>query len=430
MERKLGFDSIALHGGQKPDAATGARAVPIYQTSSFVFRDTTHAANLFALKEFGNIYTRIMNPTWDVLEQRVAALEGGVAGLVTSSGQAAETLAVLNIASAGDQIVSSASLYGGTYNLFHYTLPKLGIESAFVDPSKPENFKRAITHRTRLLYAETLGNPKNDMLDIEAVAKVAHDAGVPLIIDNTVATPYLCRPLEWGADIVVHSMTKFLGGHGNSIGGIIVDSGKFDWANGRFPELVDPDPSYHRLKFVETFGPLAYILKARVQLLRDIGPALSPFNAFLILQGVETLSLRVQRHCDNALKVAQFLESHKAVSWVNYPGLASHSTHALAGKYLQHGFGAILGFGIKGGLQAGIKFINAVGLLSHLANLGDAKSLVIHPASTTHQQLSAQEQEATGVTEDFIRLSVGLESIEDILADIDQALVASQRGSS
>jgi O-acetylhomoserine (thiol)-lyase len=426
LERKLGFDSLALHAGQKPDTATGARAVPIYQTTSFVFKDTTHAANLFALKEFGNIYSRIMNPTWDVLEQRIAALEGGVAALVASSGQAAETLAILNIASTGDQIVSSESLYGGTYNLFHYTLPKLGIATAFVDPSNPENFKRAITPKTRLVYAETLGNPKNDMLDIEAVAKIAHDAGVPLMIDNTVATPYLCRPFEWGADIVVHSMTKFLGGHGNSIGGIIVDSGKFNWANGKFPELVEPDPSYHNLKFVETFGPLAYMIKVRVQLLRDIGAALSPFNAFLILQGVETLSLRVQRHCDNALKVAQFLQSHSAVNWVNYPGLSSHPTHALAKKYMPNGFGAILGFGIKGGLQAGIKFINALTLLSHLANIGDAKSLVIHPASTTHQQLTLQEQEATGVTEDFVRLSIGLESIGDILADIDQALAASQ----
>ena len=427
MERKLGFDSLALHAGQKPDTATGARAVPIYQTTSFVFKDTTHAANLFALKEFGNIYSRIMNPTWDVLEQRVAALEGGVAGLVAASGQAAQTLAILNIASCGDQIVSSESLYGGTYNLFHYTLLKLGIATAFVDPSNPENFKRAITPKTRLVYAETLGNPKNDMLDIEAVAKIAHDAGVPLMIDNTVATPYLCRPFEWGADIVVHSMTKFLGGHGNSIGGIIVDSGKFNWANGKFPELVEPDPSYHNLKFVETFGPLAYMIKVRVQLLRDIGAALSPFNAFLILQGVETLSLRVQRHCDNALKVAQFLESHPAVNWVNYPGLSSHPTHALAKKYMPNGFGAILGFGIKGGLPAGVKFINALGILSHLANIGDAKSLVIHPASTTHQQLTREEQEATGVTEDFVRLSIGLESIEDILADIDQALAASQK---
>jgi len=424
LDRKPGFDTLALHGGQKPDPATGARAVPIYQTTSFVFKDTTHAANLFALKEFGNIYSRIMNPTWDVLEQRVAALEGGVAALAAASGQAAETLAILNIARSGDQIVSSASLYGGTYNLFHYTLPKLGIECAFVDPRDPANFQRAITPKTRLVFAETLGNPKNDMLDIEAVAKVAHDAGVPLMIDNTVATPYLCRPMEWGADIVVHSMTKFLGGHGNSIGGIIVDSGKFNWANGRFPELVEPDLSYHNMKFVETFGPLAYIIKGRVQLLRDIGPALSPFNAFLILQGVETLSLRLQRHCDNALKVAQFLESHSAVHWVNYPGLPSHPTHELAKKYMQHGFGAILGFGIKGGLPAGIKFINALGLLSHLANIGDAKSLVIHPASTTHQQLTREEQETTGVTEDYIRLSVGLEDFDDIREDIDQALRA------
>jgi O-acetylhomoserine (thiol)-lyase len=377
------------------------------------------------LKEFGNIYTRIMNPTWAVLEERVAALEGGVGALATASGQAAETLAVLNIARAGEQIVSSASLYGGTYNLFHYTLPKMGIEATFVDPSEPGDFRKAITPKTRLIFAETLGNPKNDMLDIEAVAKIAHDAGIPLVIDNTVATPYLCRPFEWGADIIVHSLTKFLGGHGTSIGGIIVDSGKFDWANGKFRELVEPDPTYHNLKFVETFGNLAYILKARVQLLRDLGPALSPFNAFQILQGIETLSLRMQRHCDNALKVAQFLEDHPAVTWVNYPGLPSHPTRALAKKYLQHGFGAIVGFGIKGGSQAGIKFINSVKLLSHLANIGDAKSLVIHPASTTHQQLTPAEQLETGVTEDFIRLSIGLETIEDIIADIDQALQAS-----
>jgi O-acetylhomoserine (thiol)-lyase len=427
LERKPGFDTIALHGGQHPDPTTGARAVPIYQTTSFVFKDTTHAANLFGLKEFGNIYTRIMNPTWGVLEERVAALEGGVAALATASGQAAETLAILNIAQAGDQIVSSNSLYGGTYNLFHYTLPKLGIEAVFADPSNPENFRRCITPKTKLIFAETLGNPKNDMLDIEAVAKIAHEAGIPLMIDNTVATPYLCRPFEWGADIIVHSLTKFLGGHGNSIGGIIVDSGKFDWTQGRFPSLVEPDPSYHNLKFVETFGNLAYIIKVRVQLLRDIGPALSPFNAFLVLQGVETLSLRVQRHSDNALKVAQFLEKHPAVTWVNYPGLPSHPTHALAKKYLQHGFGAILGFGIKGGLQAGIKFINAVKLLSHLANLGDAKSLVIHPASTTHQQLSPAEQLETGVTEEYVRLSVGIEEVDDIIADIDQALRAASK---
>jgi len=423
---KLGFDTIALHGGQRPDPATGSRAVPIYQTTSYVFQSTDHAANLFALKEFGNIYTRIMNPTWAVLEERVAALEGGVGALVTASGQAAATLAVLNITQAGQHLVSSASLYGGTYNLFHYTLPKLGIECTFVDPSAPDNFQRAIRPNTRLIFAETLGNPKNDMLDIAAVARTAHEAGIPLMIDNTVATPYLCRPFAWGADIVIHSLTKFLGGHGTSIGGIIVDSGKFDWNNGKFPELTEPDPSYHGLDFAETFGNLAYILKARVQLLRDLGPALSPFNAFLVLQGIETLSLRVQRHCDNALKVAQFLEGHPAVTWVNYPGLASHPTHALAKKYLQHGFGAILGFGIKGGLQAGIRFINAAKLLSHLANIGDAKSLVIHPASTTHQQLSPEERLETGVSDDFIRLSIGLESIEDILADLDQALQASQ----
>jgi O-acetylhomoserine (thiol)-lyase len=426
LEKKLGFDSIALHGGQKPDPVTGARAVPIYQTTSYVFKDSAHAANLFGLKEFGNIYTRIMNPTTDVLEQRVAALEGGVGALATASGQAAQALAILNIASAGDKIVSSASLYGGTYNQFHYTFPKMGIETAFVDPRNPENFKRAITAKTKLVYAETLGNPKNDVLDFEAVAKIAHDAGVPLIVDSTVTTPYLIRPFEWGADIVVHSLTKFLGGHGNSIGGIIVDSGKFNWANGKFPDLVEPDPSYHHLKFVEAFGNLAYILKVRVQLLRDLGPALSPFNAFLILQGIETLSLRVQRHCDSALKVAQFLSTHPAVTWVNYPGLRNHPTHALAKKYLQHGFGAILGFGIKGGLKAGAKFIDSLTLLSHLANVGDAKSLVIHPASTTHQQLTAEEQAATGVTEDFVRLSIGLESIEDIIGDIDQALQASQ----
>ena len=426
MARQLGFDTLALHAGQQAEATTGARAVPIYQTTSYVFKSTDHAANLFALKEFGNIYTRMMNPTWGVLEERVAALEGGVGALVTASGQAAETLAILNIARAGQHLVSATSLYGGTYNLFHYTLPKLGIETTFVDPSDPDGFQRAIRPNTRLIYAETLGNPKNDMIDFEAVAKIAHDAGLPLVIDNTVTTPYLCRPFEWGADIVVHSLTKFLGGHGTSIGGIIVDSGKFNWANGKFPELTEPDPSYHGLKFVEAFGNLAYIIKVRVQLLRDLGPALSPFNAFLILQGIETLSLRVQRHCDSALKVAQFLENHPAVTWVNYPGLASHPTHNLAKKYLKHGFGAILGFGIKGGLEPCIRFINALKLLSHLANIGDAKSLVIHPASTTHQQLSPEERLETGVSDDFIRLSIGLEDLADVIEDIDQALQASQ----
>jgi len=421
-----GFDTLALHAGQAPDPTTGSRAVPIYQTTSYVFKDTDHAANLFALKEFGNIYTRIMNPTWDVLEQRIAALEGGAAALVTASGQAAETLAILNLAGAGDHLVSSASLYGGTYNLLHYTLPKLGIETTFVDPSDPDDFKRAIRDNTRLVYAESLGNPKNDVLDIEPVAHIAHDAGLPLIIDNTVTTPYLLNPIQWGADIVVHSLTKFLGGHGTSIGGIIVDSGKFNWANGKFPEFTEPDPSYHGLKFWETFGAISYIIKARVQLLRDLGPALSPFNAFLILQGVETLALRVQRHSDNALAVARFLEDHPAVSWVNYPGLESHPTHGLAQKYLRNGYGAILGFGIKGGDEAGKKFINNARLLSHLVNIGDAKSLVAHPWSTTHQQLSEDERVATGVTDDFIRLVVGIEDLRDIIADLAQALAASQ----
>ncbi len=421
-----GFDTLALHAGQDPDPTTGARAVPIYQTTSYCFKDTDHAANLFALKEFGNIYTRLMNPTWDVLEQRVAALEGGVAALVTASGQAAETLAVLNIAGAGDHVVASASLYGGTYNLFNYTLRKLGIETTFVDASDPENFRRAIKDNTRLVYAESLGNPANDVLDFDKVAAAAHDNGLPLIVDNTVATPYLLNPIEWGADIVIHSLTKFLGGHGTSVGGIIVDSGKFNWGNGKFPEFTEPDPSYHGLKFWETFGAISFVLKARVELLRDLGPALSPFNAFLILQGVETLSLRVQRHSDNALAVAKFLETHPAVSWVNYPGLESAPTHELARKYLRNGFGAILGFGIKGGREAGIKFINNAKLLSHLVNIGDAKSLVVHPASTTHQQLSPEEQIATGVTEDFIRLVIGIEDIRDIIADIDQALAASQ----
>jgi O-acetylhomoserine (thiol)-lyase len=426
LDRELGFDTVALHGGQEPDPTTGSRAVPIYQTTSYVFKDTDHAASLFALKEFGNIYTRIMNPTWAVLEERIALLEGGAASLVTASGQAAETLAILNLAGAGDHIVASESLYGGTYNLLHYTLARLGIETTFVDPSDPENFRAAIRDNTKLVYAESLGNPKNDVLDIEAVAKVAHAEGLPLFIDNTVTTPYLLRPIEWGADVVIHSLTKFLGGHGTSVGGIIVDSGKFDWTSGRFPAFTEPDPSYHGLEFSKTFGNLAYILKARVQLLRDLGPALSPFNAFLILQGVETLGLRVQRHSDNALAVAQHLETHPAVTWVNYPGLPSSPTYALAQKYLPRGGGAILGFGIKGGAEAGIKFINNAKLLSHLVNIGDAKSLVVHPASTTHQQLSPEEQIASGVTPDFIRLVVGIEDVGDILADIDQALAASQ----
>ena len=426
MSKKLGFDTIALHGGQTPDPTTGARAVPIYQTTAYNFKSTDHAASLFGLKEFGNIYVRLMNPTWAVLEERIAQLEGGVAALVTASGQAAESLAILTLSKAGDHIVSSASLYGGTYNLFHHTFSRFGIETTFVDPSNTENFKRAITPKTRLVYAESMGNPKNDILDFEAVAGIAHDAGIPLIIDNTVCTPYLCRPFEYGADIIIHSMTKFLGGHGTSLGGIIVDSGKFNWANGKFPELTEPDESYHGLKYFEAFGNLAYTIKARTQLLRDLGPALSPFNAFQILIGVETLSLRLQRHSENALKVARFLEQHPYVTWVNYPGLESHPTYELAKKYLPKGFGAIIGFGIRGGLEAGIKFINSVELLSHLANIGDAKSLVIHPASTTHQQLKPEEQVATGVTPDFIRLSIGLEDAADIIADIDHSLKVSQ----
>ena len=426
MEKRLGFDTIALHGGQSPDTTTGARAVPIYQTTSYVFKDTEHAARLFALEEPGNIYTRLMNPTWDVLEQRVAALEGGTAALATASGQAAETVSILNLTKAGDEVVSSVSLYGGTYTLFRYTFDRMGIGVKFVDPGDPENFKKAITPRTRCLYIETIGNPKLDVPNIEAIANIAHDAGIPLIIDSTFATPYLCRPIEWGADIVIHSLTKWMGGHGTSIGGIIVDSGKFDWKNGKFPDLTEPDPSYHGLVFSEAFGPAAYIARARVSLLRDLGPAMSPFNAFLILQGIETLSLRMERHCSNALKVAQFLEQHPLVSWVRHPGLPSHPSHELAKKYLPKGTGGMLGFGIKGGKQAGIKFINSVELLSHLANVGDAKSLVIHPASTTHQQLTPEEQLASGVTEDFIRLSVGLEDVTDIIADIDQALKRSR----
>lgn len=430
MAKKPGFDTLALHAGQAPDPTTGSRAVPIYQTASYVFNDSDHAARLFSLSEFGNIYTRIMNPTTDVLEKRIAALEGGAAALVTSSGQAAETLTFLTLAKAGDHIVASSSLYGGSYTLLRYTLGDLGVETTFVDASNPDNFKAAIKENTKAIYAETLGNPKNDVIDFEAVAKIAHDAGIPFVVDNTCGTPYLIRPIEHGADIVIHSLTKFLGGHGTSIGGAIIDSGKFNWGNGKFPRFTEPEASYHGLvwwNLPEDLRSLSFILRARVAGLRDVGAAISPFNAFLILQGIETLSLRVQRHCENALKVAQYLEKHPLVTWVNYPGLPSHATHELATKYLEHGYGAILGFGIKGGLEAGKKFIDSVKLLSHLANIGDAKSLVIHPASTTHQQLSVEEQLATGVTPDFVRLSVGLESIEDILEDLDQALTASQQ---
>ncbi|UCG39374.1 MAG: homocysteine synthase [bacterium] len=417
-------DTVALHGGQSPDGATLARAVPIYQTTSYVFRDSEHASNLFALKEFGNIYTRIMNPTTDVFEQRLAQLDGGVGALGLASGQAAITLSILNLARSGDEIVSATSLYGGTYNLFKYTLSKLGIRVHFVDPSDPENFRRAINERTRAVFIESIGNPKLDVPDFEAIARVAHEEGLPLIIDNTV-TPVLLRPFDHGADIIVYSATKFIGGHGTSIGGAIVDSGRFDWTSGRFPEFTQPDPSYHGLVYTQALGSLAYIVKARVQLLRDLGPALSPFNSFLFLQGLETLPLRVRRHSENALEIARRLKAHPAVSWVIYPGLEDHPTHDNVRRYLPQGAGAIVGFGVKGGIQGGVRFIDSLKLLSHLANIGDAKSLVIHPASTTHQQLSPEERLATGVTDDYIRLSVGIEDVEDIWEDIERALEAS-----
>lgn len=413
----------AVHGGQAPDPTTKARAVPIYQSSSYVFDDADHAARLFGLSEFGNIYTRIMNPTTDVFEKRIAALEGGAAALATASGQAAETLTMTTLAKAGEEIVSTTSLYGGTYNLFHYTLPKLGIVVRFVDPEDFAGIKEQITPKTKALYAETLGNPKLDVTDLERLAQIAHAAKIPFIVDNTCASPALCRPLEWGADIVVESATKFIGGHGTSIGGVIVDSGRFDWAaSGRFPDFVEPDPSYHGVSYTNAFGPLAFILKARVQGLRDTGACLSPFNSFLFLQGVETLHLRMQRHSDNALAVAQFLEKHPNVEWVNYPGLKSSRYFELAQKYLPQGASSLVTFGIRGGYEAGKQFINSLQLFSLLANIGDAKSLVIHPASTTHQQLSEQEQKDTGVTPELVRLSVGIEDIHDILEDLDQAL--------
>lgn len=427
-ERKLALETLAVHAGQEIDPATMSRAVPLYQTTSYGFRDTDHAANLFALKEFGNIYTRLMNPTSDVFEKRVAALEGGLAALATASGQAAITYSILNIAGAGDEIVSSASLYGGTYNLFGITLPKLGIKVHFVDPSDPENFRKAITPNTKAVFAETIGNPRGDVLDIEAVASIAHENGIPLILDNTFPSPYLCRPIEHGADIVVHSATKFIGGHGTSIGGIIVDGGRFDWkASGKFPGLTEPDPSYHGVVYTDAVGPVAYIIKARVQLLRDMGAAISPFNSFMMLQGLETLHLRMERHSSNAMKVAEFLEQHEAVEWVSYAGLPSHPSYDLARKYLPKGQGAIMTFGIKGGVDAGRKVINAVELFSHLANVGDSKSLIIHPASTTHQQLNEEEQTAAGVSPGMIRLSIGTEAIEDIIYDLNQAIQTSQK---
>ncbi len=425
-EAELKFDTLAVHGGQQPDPTTLARAVPIYQTTSYLFTDADHAARLFALEEFGNIYTRIMNPTVEVFEKRMALLEGGVGALATSSGQAAETLAILTILKAGDEMISANSLYGGTYNLFRHTLPKMGITVHFVDPIDPNNFRKSLTPKTKLIYAEMVGNPKLDTLDVEAVASIAHEAGIPLMVDNTMPTPALIQPIKWGADIVVHSTTKFIGGHGTSIGGVIVDSGKFDWGNGNFPDFTSPDPSYHGLVLWDLPEPLksqSFILKARLQMMRDIGACMSPFNAFLFLQGLETLHLRMERHSDNAMKVARFLEEHPCVSWVSYPGLPSHPTHETAKKYHKGGrYGAIIGFGIKGGYEAGKQFINELKLFSLLANIGDAKSLVIHPASTTHQQLTPEEQLQTGVTPDFIRLSIGIEDVEDIIADLDQAL--------
>ncbi len=417
-----GFETLALHGGQIPDPTTGARAVPIYQTTSYQFQDTDHAARLFGLQEFGNIYTRIMNPTTDVFERRMAALEGGVGALALASGQAAETLAILNLAGAGDNIVSSTDLYGGTYNLFRHTLPKIGIATRFVDGRDIEGFRAAIDDRTRAFFLELVGNPRLDVLDLERIAAVAHEAGVAVIVDATTVTPYLWQPLKHGADIVIHSATKYIGGHGTSIGGVIVDGGTFDWANGRYPEFTTPDPSYHGLVYTQALGNLAYIIKVRVQGLRDIGASISPFNSFLLLQGLETLPLRMERHSQNALAVARYLSEHSKVAWVNYPGLPSHPSYELAQKYLPRGQSGILGFGIKGGLEAGKKFINSLKLFSHLANIGDAKSLAIHPASTTHSQLTPEEQALTGVTEDYVRLSIGIETVDDIIADLEQAL--------
>ncbi|HLX46505.1 MAG TPA: O-acetylhomoserine aminocarboxypropyltransferase/cysteine synthase family protein [Bryobacteraceae bacterium] len=421
-DRSFGFATRALHAGQRPDAETGARAVPIYQTTSYVFEDTAHAAALFNLQRFGNIYTRIMNPTTAVFEERMAALERGVGALAVGSGQAAQFVALVSLLESGDEIVASKTLYGGTYTQFDVSFRRLGIQTTFVDPENPENFRKAITPRTRALYAETIGNPRMNVLDIAAVAEIAHENNLPLVVDNTFASPYLCRPIEHGADIVVHSATKYIGGHGTSIGGVIIDSGRFPWSQGRFPQLLEPSKGYHGIRFYETFGDMAYIVKARVEGLRDFGPALSPFNSFLFLQGLETLKLRMECHSSNALRVARFLESHEQVAWVNYPGLKSSKYAALAARYLPKGAGGMLTFGIKGGLEAGARFIEKLQLVSHLANVGDAKSLVIHPASTTHQQLTTEEKLSGGITDDLIRLSVGIEEIEDILWDLDQAL--------
>ena len=423
-ENKYGFDTLTVHAGQEPDPATGARAVPIYQTTSYVFDDTQHAADLFALKEEGDIYTRINNPTNGVLEKRIAALEGGVGALAVSSGMAAETVALTNITKEGQEIVSGSSIYGGTFNLFKHTLPKFGIKVRFADSTDPNSFKEQLTSETRALYVETIGNPGLDVPDFEKIAAIAHEAGIPLIVDNTFATPYICNPFDYGADIIIHSTTKFMGGHGTSIGGIIVDSGQFNWENGKFPELTEPDPSYHGIKYTDHFGEQAFIAKARVQVLRDLGSCISPFNSFLLLQGLETLSLRMEKHCSNAGKIAHYLKEDDRVNWVNYPGLKSHSTYENSNKYLSEGYGAMITFGVKGGEEAGIDFIENLDVFSHLANVGDAKSLAIHPASTTHQQLTAKEQNQSGVTSDMIRLSIGIEDVDDLKQDLDQSLNA------
>ncbi len=421
-DRKFGIETLCLHAGQIPDAATGARAAPIYQTTSFVFDSADHAASLFNLQTFGNVYSRISNPTVAVFEERMAALEGGRAALAAATGQAAEVVALLTLVQAGDHIVSASTLYGGTHTLLGVNLKKLGVETSFVDPDDPENFRRALRPSTKLLYAETLGNPLINIVDIEALAGVAHEAGIPLVIDNTVPSPYLCRPFDWGADIVVHSATKYLGGHGTTMGGAIVESGKFPWDNGKFPEMVEPSPGYHGVRFYETFGDFGYTMKARMEIMRTFGPALSPLNAWLLLQGIETLPVRMDRHCANALAVARFLQDHRQVAWVNYPGLPGSKYHALAQKYLPKGASGLLNFGVKGGAGAGERFIEAAQFMSHLANIGDAKTLIIHPASTTHRQMSEEEQLKAGVLPDMVRMSVGIESLDDILWDIDQAL--------
>ena len=423
LERSLGFNTRALHAGYDPDPTTHARAVPIYQTTSFTFDDTDHAARLFALEEFGNIYTRIMNPTTAVLESRVASLENGVAALALSSGQAAQFLALSTIAAPGEQIVSASTLYGGTVTQFDVTMRRLGYDFVFVEPDDPENFRKAITRKTKLLYGETISNPRSNVLDIEAIAKIAHEHGIPLVVDNTMATPYVTRPIDHGADVVVHSLTKFMGGHGTSIGGIIVDSGKFPWNNGNFPQFTEPSRAYHGMKFWDTFGNISFIIKTRVEGVRDLGPCVSPFNSFLFLQGIETLGMRMDRHLGNAITVAQHLESHDMVEWVKFASLPSSPYYRMAQRYTPKGAGAVFSFGVKGGYEAGKKLIDKLKIFSHLANLGDARSLVIHPASTTHQQLGPVEQQAAGVTPELVRLSVGLEDVDDLIWDLDQALV-------